>query len=381
MPRRPALRALRHTALAASLALLAGCSLFGTGLDDVESSYDQGQYAQAALQLREILPQHSNDAAAQLLATRINLVLGEVVAAETSLQAAARFGATPAQTAPLLAELLVAKAEYDRALRVASRLGADQAAQAHFVRGRVAQQRNGEFATALAEFTAAQKLAPADPRITIELARTLFRLNRLADALRVSREAAKQAPGYIAVPLLQVEISFWNDDKKAALAGYDAMLAIDPNNVVGLLGRARMLDHFRQDKAALATLETASAVAPAEHDVAILRAKIAARNGDFVTAHRALSGAGDAIDHDPEALIVAGDLAIAEQSPWTAVTHYEKAVALEPDRASHRAKLIRALMIAGDENGARQRLAQLPPALAAHPALAPLVKKMSGPAR
>lgn len=381
MPRRPALRALRYTALATSLALLAGCSLFGTGLDDVEASYDQGQYAKAEQQLREILPQYPGDATAQLLATRLNLVRGEVAGAETSLQAAARFGATAPQTAPLLAELLVAKGQYDRALRVADRLGSDQAAQAHFVRGRVAQQRNGEFATAFQEFSAARKLAPNDPRITLELARTLFRLNRLADALTVSREAAKQAPGYLAVPLLQVEISFWNDDKKAALAGYEAMLAIDPNNVVGLLGRARMLDHFKQDKAALATLDKAASVAPAEHDIAILRAKIAARTGDYITAHRALSGAGDAIDHDPEALIVAGDLAIAEQSPWTAVTHYEKAVVLEPDQPAHRARLIRALILAGDENGARQRIAQLSPALAASPALAPLIKKMSGPAR
>ena len=200
----------------------------------------RGDIRGAQLELRNAVLKHPDNAEAHFELGRLQLQVGDAVAAEKELKAAIAHGSKAPAIPPLLARSYLAQQKFRDLLKEFSPIGLPPAdAGALLVSRALAQLAVHDPASARASAIAAERLAPT-----------------LADA-----------------PLAIARIAAASGDRGQALLKVEDALKLDPKLLEGLGLKADLLRGQGNLVQALATLDTAVAVAPYLPQVRLARAR------------------------------------------------------------------------------------------------------------
>ena len=144
---------------AVALALAACAAKTGTPYERGMAAFDAGDIRTARVEFLNALQADPNDRAARIMQARVDLALGDGVAAESEIMRARQAGASAPETAHLLAHAKLIQGDASAALVEAA--GATQANEAYAarIRGR-AYMALGDGGNARAAFDRALVLAP-----------------------------------------------------------------------------------------------------------------------------------------------------------------------------------------------------------------------------
>lgn len=205
----------------------------------------QGRPEVALEQLRKVGGADGEGVPAELqrkLATA-QLRLGELEDAEAIIDRLYREDPANADTLALYAEVLLARGEEGRAVRL---LDAAVTASGDSVRVRMARARyfysRGKVKEALREFDLAVQADPNDPEPAIARARALATAGQDADAKSAIDALVAARPNDLRVQAVQAEIKLLVGDVEGALYAAEAVLARQPTNGKALYVRARAVE-------------------------------------------------------------------------------------------------------------------------------------------
>ena len=223
--------------LAAALALAACANAEGTPFQRGEAAFERGDMRTARVELMNALQADPDDRAARILQARVQLALGDGVAAESELARARQLGVPIEQTRHLFAHARLLQNDPQGALNEAAAAPPSYAGYAARIRGR-AFMALGDNGNAAAEFDRAVRLAPRDGAVWTDVGRFRRSTGDVAGALRAVDRALAAAPRNAEALVLRGELTRGQYGLAAALPWFDRALDVDPGNVAALLERA-----------------------------------------------------------------------------------------------------------------------------------------------
>ncbi len=157
-------------ALALSLGLAACSNASGTPYERGLAAFQQGDVRTARVEFMNALQANPEDRAARVMQARVQLALGDGVAAESEIVRARRSGVPAVDTHHLLAHARLLQNDAQGALRETETVPPTRAAYAARIRGR-AFMALGDTVAARAEFDRALALSPRDSWVWTDVAR------------------------------------------------------------------------------------------------------------------------------------------------------------------------------------------------------------------
>lgn len=223
-----------------------------------------------------------------------------------------------------------------------------------------------ELETAEAYYRNAQTLAPGEWRWAHLLGHLYRNQGPLDEAVTFLEHAAEIAPRTLATLVRLGEVYLALGRPEAAAPRFEQALAVDRGSAAAWYGAGRAALARREDEAAVNALEEALALAPDANGIHYPLAMAYRRLGDAERARAHLGQQGD-IEPRPDdpvlreiearfesALLLdfRGGEALAAGNWAAAADFFDRALALEPDRANLRHRLGTALWRMGDARGA-----------------------------
>ena len=223
--------------LAALLCLTACSGRGGTAYERGLAAFDAGDVRTARVELLNALQADPEDKAARVMQARVDLALGDGVAAESEIARARRSGVPAGDTVHLLAHAKLLQGDARAALAEAAGAAAEHEAYAERIRGR-AYMALGDGGNALAAFNRALVLAPDDSGVWTDVARFRRSNGDVAGALEAVDRAVAARPRNAEALVLRGVLTRGQYGLAAALPWFDRALAIDGGNVEALVERA-----------------------------------------------------------------------------------------------------------------------------------------------
>ena len=229
---------MRQTPLLVGLALLAACSgARGTSYERGAAAFREGDIRTAKVELLNALQADPNDRAARIMQARVDLALGDGVAAQSEIARARQSGVPAAQSGHLLAHALLLQGDAQGALREATTAAPEHAAYAARIIGR-AYMALGRTRDAAQAFNAALAAGPEDSDVWTDIARFRRGNGDLAGAIEAVDRAVAARPRNAEALELRGELSRGQYGLAAAIPWFDRALEVDHGNVTALLERA-----------------------------------------------------------------------------------------------------------------------------------------------
>lgn len=321
-----------------------------------QAHYAQNEYSSARIELMNAADVYGGRADFALLEAKVNIALGDGIAAEAAAKRALAKGANPAKVRFLLAEsyLILGKAEEALALVESGALGAQTGASRIAGEALIALRRNDE-AKARLEQALASGEEPG--RVHIMLGNLAMATGDLSAADSHAIAATKLLPKHPGGPLLAARIAVARNFPKRAAKHFAKVLDLRPNHREAMLGRAAALFESGNLKAASEQIQKALAMNEADPKAQFIEARIAFAKGDVEGAHRTMQSVINALDNDPAALAFAGELALKRNAPAIAEVRFEQAILLDPETLHLRYLLAKAQLAKGDLDSAQEQLA------------------------
>ena len=191
----------------------------------------------ARVELLNALQADPEDKAARVMQARVDLALGDGVAAESEIVRARQSGVPPGETAHLLAHAELLQGDARAALRRGGRRRAEHEAYAARIRGR-AYMALGDSGNALAAFNRALVLAPDDSGVWTDVARFRRSNGDVAGALEAADRAVAARPRNAEALVLRGVLTRGQYGLAAAIPWFDRALDVDGGNVEALIERA-----------------------------------------------------------------------------------------------------------------------------------------------
>jgi len=216
-------------------------------------------------------------------------------------------------------------------------------------------QRN-QLDEALRQLDALEKAEPRNPDVSNLKARIYMARGDLAKARSSFERALGLKADSIDAQLGLAGIDLREKKPEAARKRYDAILAIDRNNVNAMLGMAAAATEVHQDAEAVAWLEKAAAASPAALEPRLLLAKHYLMRGD---ARKAVAVAEQARAYhrdNPQVLDTLATAQLAAGDISNAVVTYGRLAELQPSDPHVQYKLASAYAAASDTTAARKAL-------------------------
>ncbi len=261
---------------------------------------DKGDLKGAQLQLRNAVRNAPENGEAHARLARVDLSLGDLVAAEKEARAARDLGWEPRAATQLLAESYFAQGKVDAVLKDFNANGKDAGADsaAMIARGlALAAERKPDEAQAA--FAEAQRLQPNAPEPLLALGRLAMLRGDAAGAADKTAQALALDPKSLEGRVQQAQIQRARKDDAGALATLDGVLADAPGLVSARIDRATLLIATNQDQKAAADLKLALASLPGSVMANFLQADILTRAKDFAGADALLAKLGDRLGTIP----------------------------------------------------------------------------------
>lgn len=318
----------RASCLVAATLLLAACGRESDGrsFERAQAAMARGDHSAARVELLNAVRERPGDAAVRLAMAETLLELGDALGGDAAANEASRLGASAGRVAVLRADAAIMRGDIAAAESMLSSISADTGTDRARIAGGIALLR-GDVPGAIALFR--EGLASGDDaRLRIDLGHALLASGDITGAAEQARLATALAPRRVGGPLLTAIIADRNADAAAALAAYDAVLAIQSANVAALLGRADALGKLGQFDDVEDAIGRAAEVAPAHPRLAYLKARLAAHRGEYDEARRILGSAGSRLDNDLDALVLGADVALQTGFPSLAVSKARRAHAM-----------------------------------------------------
>lgn len=318
----------RVSCLAAATLLLAACGRESDGrsFERAQDAMARGDHASARVELLNAVRERPGDAAVRLAMAETLLELGDAIGGDAAASEALRLGAPSGRVAALRADAAIMRGDGAAAEAILATLAADAVADRARIAGGIAMLR-GDTAGAIALFRQGLDVAD-DARLRIDLGHALLASGDSAGAGEQARLATALAPRRVGGPLLTAIVADRNEDAPAALAAYEAALAIQPANVAALLGRADALGKLGRFDDVEDAIGRVAEVAPAHPRLAYLKARLAVHRGEMDEARRILGSAGSRLDNDLDALVLGADVALQTGYPSLAVAKARRAHAI-----------------------------------------------------
>jgi putative PEP-CTERM system TPR-repeat lipoprotein len=299
---------LRALPLALALSLSALPFAWPAAAGPMERAQDaqaRGNLREAQIELRNLVRDKPEDAAAHAALAALSLDLGDMELAEREARAALDRGHDAAAGTALLLRVYLASNRAEALLRDMPQVEAPQPVAAQVAAGRAQALlllgRKPEAAEAAA---LAQRLAPGVPEVGIAVANVA-----LAQGDRAGAEAALDAvlashPDNSEALLRKGGLQYDRQDLPAALASFDRLLRQAPNSVTGRLRRADTLMQMKDDARARADVDAALAAAPNSPPAIYLRAMLQLRARNWAGADADLQRLGPALGNFPDGYLL-----------------------------------------------------------------------------
>jgi len=282
-----------------ALALLAACSgRTGTAYERGLAAFDSGDVRTARVEFLNALQADPEDKAARVMQARVDLALGDGVAAESEIARARQSGVPPGETAHLLAHAKLLQGDARAALAEAAGADGEHEAYAARIRGR-AYMALGESGNALAAFNRALVLAPADSSVWTDVARFRRSCGDVAGALEAADRAVAARPRNAEALVLRGVLTRGQYGLAAAIPWFDRALDVDGGNVEALIERAITYGDIGRMSDMLADAREIHRLTGGHPTAYYLEAVLAARARNFALARSLWERTQGAFDGTP----------------------------------------------------------------------------------
>lgn len=276
----------------------------GDPLAQARTLMQQGDYRAAQLSLKDLLRSHPELAEAHVRLGRVQLQLGDPVAAEHELREATARGADEHVVRPILAQALAGERQAELVLRDFDDRGLDasQSADLHIARSMAALLLR-QFDVARTEALAAQAAAPRSAEAALVLARAELAAGSLEGGSRAVDQALANDPHYYPALVMRARILAQQGKVQEAIAAFDVLFA-DPasqtQNLAGdRLAQANLYIAKGDDAAARRDVEAALKAAPRALFGSYLLAVLEVRAKHWRAADDAMAALGPDVEKFP----------------------------------------------------------------------------------
>lgn len=257
--------------------------------EDALKRFEARDTAGAIIQLKNAIQKDRTMLAAQVLLGKALLAEGDAIAAEVAFEEALRQGVDRSEVILGLGQAMLIQGKFDAIIaRIEpAGLSADLRLEVLLMRAK-AMAEKGSLLQAERELQSAVALAPRSARVRAAQGALALRQQRPADAERLAAEALALDANEPAVWELKASIQHVKADYDGAIAAYEKLLRLTPQNIDARVARAGLqIDRNRLDEAARDVDEILRA-SPHDPRGAYLKALIAARRGDTATVQESL---------------------------------------------------------------------------------------------
>jgi tetratricopeptide (TPR) repeat protein len=248
-----------------------------------------------------------------------------------------------------LAQALLGEGDRDRARRVLDAGGftADSAGLGWRIRGQIALAE-GNLGAAAGAFDQALRVAPGDADLWVSIAAMRFTGGEQALSVAAADRAVAldpQNPRALALRGMLIREQY---GLSAALPWFEAALKIHPDDPALLDAYGSTLGDMGEYRAMLIVARKLAEVDPKNPRPRLMEAVLAARAGQTDLARSILQRTGTAFRDMPAAMLLTGVLEYQAGNYDLSVNALERLVAIQPDNATARHTLARALAAKGD---------------------------------
>ena len=295
---------MKTPAVLLGLALLAACSGgSGTAYQRGVAAFQAGDIRTARVELLNALQADPNDKAARVMQARVQLALGDGVAAESEIARARQAGVRPEQVAHLLAHARLLQDDPQGALREAAAASGEHLAYAARIAGR-AHLALGDPGNAGVAFNRALDAAPEDSDVWTDVAGFRRSNGDIAGAIEAADRAVALRPRNAEAVTLRGELSRGQYGLAAALPWFNRALEIDPGNVAALLERAATYGDMGRMIDMLADVRKVHNLTGGHVRGYYLQAVLAARGRNFEVARSLWNRTRGAYDDTPSGMLL-----------------------------------------------------------------------------
>jgi tetratricopeptide (TPR) repeat protein len=334
-------------ALALTLGLAACSSASGTPYERGVAAFEQGDVRTARVEFMNALQANPDDQAARVMQARVQLALGDGVAAESEILRARQSGVPADSTRHLLAHARLLQNDPRRALDESATVPPAHAAYAARIRGQ-AFLALGDRAAALAELNRALTLAPRDSWVWTDVARFRRSSGDIAGALVAADRAVAAGPRNVEALVLRGELTRAQYGLAAALPWFDRALDVDPGNIVALLERATTYGDLGRMTEMLADARQVHGLTGGHPKAYYLQAVLAARARNFELARALYNRTRGTFDATPAGMLLESAIDFETGNVERAAGRLNRLVAQQPSNRRARRLLAAALWRMGD---------------------------------
>jgi tetratricopeptide (TPR) repeat protein len=339
-----------------ALLSLAACS--GGGGDAYQRglvAFNAGDVRTARVELLNALEADPANRAARIMQARVDLLLGDGLAAESEVARARQAGAPAAETAHLLAHARLLQGDARAALAETALAASAHRAYASRIEGR-AHMALGDEANARAALNRALALAPNDSDVWTDVARFRRGSGDLAGALEAADRAVAARPTNVEALVLHGVLTRSQYGLAAAIPWFDQAIAVDERNVEALLERAATLGDLGRMSEMLADARAVHRLTGGHRTAYYLEAVLAARARNFQLARSLWTRTGGAFDNVPAGRLLLSAIDFETGNEEQAARRLTALVAEQPRNRRARRLLAAAQWRMGDSNAVASTL-------------------------
>ena len=334
--------------------------------DPVEVAREQiakGDIRAAQLELRNAVLKNPSNATAHFELGKLQLRMGDAVAAEKELKAARAAGYKEPGLVPLLARSYLVQQKIKDLLREFSPAGLSQDDAASLLVTRaLAQLALQDLPSARASATIAERLDPKLAAAPLAVARIAAAAGDRGQALLKANEAIKLDPKLVEALVFKSELLRSQGDLAQSLAALDAAVAAAPNLPVIRLARARMLLISGEDARAKEDLDAVLKLDPKNLFAQYFQSLLLIRAKDWQEANVAIQKVQPVIAQLPRGeyyyALVKSNVNQLEQASES-IDHYLARNKFDPDGYRLRARIALEMGRSADATAALKQVALL----------------------
>lgn len=315
--------------LLGALALLAACADNRGAFDRGRAAFEAGDMRTARVELMNALQGDPANVAARLLKARVDLALGDGVAAEAEVARARQAGAPVEETRAVFAHARLLQGDARGALNEAGEPTGSEAAYRARIRARALAALGDGAAGAM--FDRAMALGPRDSDVFADVAAFRRARGNIAGALQAADQAVALGPHNARALMLRGELTRSQYGLAAALPWFDRALEVDPGSVDARLERAITYGDLGRMQDMLADAREAHRLSGGANNMAYyLQAVLAARGRDYELARSIFNRTNGAFADRPSGILLESAIDFGMGNAEQAAQRLTRLVAMQP---------------------------------------------------
>jgi cellulose synthase operon protein C len=307
----------------------------------------------ARVQLLNAIKADPSWALPHAVAGRINLALGDGIAAQSELERALAAGMKEAEISHLLAEAFLLQGDPNRAMAEAQIVPPTKTARAYASRIRArAALAMGDYKRASTEMDAAIALAPKSSLLWSDIARSRLTGGNIAGAVAAAQISTTNNPNNSDALMLMGQLVRGQYGLMAAIPWFQRVLELDPNNLPAMSEMAATFGDAGRNREMLEMTRRMLSIDPGNARAYFLQAVLAARADKVPLARSLIYRINGRMDAVPAMMLLGAVLDLKEGNSESAIDTLQDLVKAQPTNLKARRLLGTAMWRAGDAKSA-----------------------------